>query len=418
MSDKVSHEKVKRLCEDCEYFLIKPQAFEEVAEFREGMAAVKLNDKWGFVDRRGNMAIPAIYKDTKGFCHGVACVLLDGRVRVINTQGETVTETDYTYISASDYEGTHWPDSTAGFTVLWDAHPDKALVNPNKSFVNHWERRVVALPECYGVSDFGEGFAGIYDDDDIYGFINMDGEIVIPIQFDSVCYFDGGYAEVCKDGKWGLIDTSGRVVIPLEYERIIHQGGTVAFEQNELLGFMDLSGNILTPPCYDRVYIHSANEIMVTKDGAMGIVTADGKELIPIKYHLDIPGDNNLWKAGIDGKYGFIDTTGKVAVPFIYDNVDCFHYGRAEAELNGKAGMIDESGKAVIPFEYDCILDTWHGLTVANKNNILYLLDENGDSLLPDLPFRGSRPFSEDGLAWIGIDGLWGAVGMPEEGLG
>jgi hypothetical protein len=40
---------------------ITPLKYDEVYDFRDGFAMVRLNDKWGFIDTTGNVIIPLKY---------------------------------------------------------------------------------------------------------------------------------------------------------------------------------------------------------------------------------------------------------------------------------------------------------------------------------------------------------------------
>lgn len=48
--------------------------YENAHSFHEGMAAVKLNGKWGFIDRTGKEVIPLEYSFARDFHNGVAIV--------------------------------------------------------------------------------------------------------------------------------------------------------------------------------------------------------------------------------------------------------------------------------------------------------------------------------------------------------
>lgn len=43
-----------------------------------------------------------------------------------------------------------------------------------------------------------------------YGFINMNGDIVIPCQYDEAWAFVDGLARVKLNGRWGYIDNTGK----------------------------------------------------------------------------------------------------------------------------------------------------------------------------------------------------------------
>lgn len=64
--------------------------FDEVWTFREGLAVVKKNNKWGYVDNTGTVKIPLIYDKAYGFINGVAWVVQNGKNRYINKNGVCV----------------------------------------------------------------------------------------------------------------------------------------------------------------------------------------------------------------------------------------------------------------------------------------------------------------------------------------
>ncbi len=60
-----------------------------------------------------------------------------------------------------------------------------------------------------------------------WGFINKSGELVISYLYDESSVFDGEYAAVKKDGKYGLINTKGETVIPFEYDYMAINDGII-----------------------------------------------------------------------------------------------------------------------------------------------------------------------------------------------
>ncbi len=64
--------------------------FDEVWSFREGLAVVKKNNKWGYVDNTGTIKIPLVYDKAHGFINGVAWVVQNGKNKYINKHGACV----------------------------------------------------------------------------------------------------------------------------------------------------------------------------------------------------------------------------------------------------------------------------------------------------------------------------------------
>ena len=48
--------------------------YEEVREFRQGLSAVKVKGKWGYVNEKNEMVIEPIYDEAREFYEGLAAV--------------------------------------------------------------------------------------------------------------------------------------------------------------------------------------------------------------------------------------------------------------------------------------------------------------------------------------------------------
>lgn len=67
------------------------------------------------------------------------------------------------------------------------------------------------------VGNFSEGLARVKKDGE-WGFVNMQGEEVVLLEYSWVYGFFGELALVSKNGKWGFINRRGEKVISLEYD--------------------------------------------------------------------------------------------------------------------------------------------------------------------------------------------------------
>lgn len=61
----------------------------------DGYIAVKIGDRWGYADNKGNVIIEAQYDNAKSFSLGLAPVMIDGMWGYINTFDELVIEAKY-----------------------------------------------------------------------------------------------------------------------------------------------------------------------------------------------------------------------------------------------------------------------------------------------------------------------------------
>jgi len=51
-----------------------PLVYDDARNFSEGLASVKQNGKWGFIDPKGNLKIPMMYEDAFFYHEGIARV--------------------------------------------------------------------------------------------------------------------------------------------------------------------------------------------------------------------------------------------------------------------------------------------------------------------------------------------------------
>ena len=105
---------------------IKPQndissnkIFDKKMKYKDGLAAVKIGNKWGFVNKNDEVVIPAIYDDVSSFSAGYAIYLKNNRFGFISTSNK---EGDLGDVGPDEnskwwYECTNngeWYEATAG----------------------------------------------------------------------------------------------------------------------------------------------------------------------------------------------------------------------------------------------------------------------------------------------------------------
>ena len=65
----------------------KKRGYDYVAEYSEGLAEVKLNGKYGIIDKSGTLVIPCKYDWAFSFSEGLAEVKLNGKYGYVNKSG-------------------------------------------------------------------------------------------------------------------------------------------------------------------------------------------------------------------------------------------------------------------------------------------------------------------------------------------
>jgi hypothetical protein len=103
-------------------------------------------------------------------------------------------------------------------------------------------------------------------------------------------HYDGGLKRVSSDGRFGFIDFEGNEVIPLKYEDAFNfTNGLAPVKLDGKWGYIDVAGNEITPFKYDEAinFQNSADIAPVIIGKYYGFIDKTGKEVTPIKYTVD-----------------------------------------------------------------------------------------------------------------------------------
>lgn len=113
-----------------------------------------------------------------------------------------------------------------------------------------------------------DGIICVQNEEDKYGYINADGEEIIPCIFMNAYDFRDGLVVVMNEkGKWGTMNLQGDMLIDCDYENIdiSYAPNLIKVEEYNYWGVLDLGG--------ERIIDSDYNDISM---GAMGTMLATG----------------------------------------------------------------------------------------------------------------------------------------------
>lgn len=94
--------------------------FDSAKTFQDsGYAAVCKDEKWGFVNKDGELKIDYNYDDAKSFRNGFAAVCIDGKWGYIDTEGEMAIQPEFLEASAVSEQGTAAVITEEGGNEKW-----------------------------------------------------------------------------------------------------------------------------------------------------------------------------------------------------------------------------------------------------------------------------------------------------------
>ena len=322
---------------------IIPQVYDMVGSFSEGLAAICKKGKWGYIDKGGNEIIQCIYDGADSFSQGLAMVIINGEYNVIDKCGNKIIPNTHTLVYLLSHHAI-----SEGFIAVKD------IKNLKCGFINAKGKEVIPCIYTH-VNRFSEGLAMVR--------IEAKSERTKEIEkkLDSWCVCDSIKAEfisMCYEGPCGFIDRNGNEVIPCIYDDASDfSEGLAVIVKNGKYGFIDKNGNEVIPCIYDDASDFSQGMARVKKRDKYGFIDRYGNQIIPCIYEresiatiLEVEGDF-IWNKK-NGKFGFINKNGKEVVPCIYDYASGFckkyAYFVKRTNLKENIGLVNEKGEEFV----------------------------------------------------------------------
>lgn len=251
----------------------------------------KKKDKYGYINRNGEVVVPAAFSYARPFSEGYGIVSRPGEKIVFSFDGKLI--------------GVLPGDSVGGF-------------------------------HC--------GLAS-YKVDGKWGYINRALEICIDPQFDVARDFVNGLAIVENEEKWGVIDICGHVRVNIAFDRLraSDSGLFVAYQSGKGWGFVDCHGQWVIDPKYRVVHGFSEGLAAVTMDSDFGFINPSGEWVIDPVFSWADGFSEGASPARLPGKGMFyIDKTGAVISPSFtacqrFSDRKCASYIGGKIDVHGAA---------------------------------------------------------------------------------
>ncbi|RYZ22054.1 MAG: WG repeat-containing protein [Chitinophagaceae bacterium] len=174
-----------------------------------------------------------------------------------------------------------------------------------------------------------------------YGLITIDGKIVSRPKFDDLRVSDNS-ALVLLDSLYGFIDKQGQWILPPKYKTAYpFYKGTAVVKTNDRFELFNKSGNRIITQTFDTVY-HFKNDVAIVGNAKKwGLLNYRGQFILPLGNYGGL-GEYNYYHGTFmknDGKWYLIDTTGNLPIKEGFDQVQTHAEGDiiyAVGSQNGK----------------------------------------------------------------------------------
>jgi len=339
--------------------------------FFNGLARFEQNGKFGYIDKKGKVVIPAKYKYVNDFYDFKAVVDFNDKEKgLIDNKGNIFFKCSYVVLAPRVSEG-----------LLYFRQNESSQFG----YINT-KGEVVIPPQFNKVNEFSEKFASVKKDN-YFGYIDKLGKFIIKPQFDEAHCFSEGLAIVKQMEKNGVIDKKGHFIVKPIYDVInnYHDGHALFlkkfkkpknFDKNQFknissekekqlaidkatlelrkvgalgnVGFLNKKGNVAK----DTKYVYALNfsegvawyrERTHIKGHPFkyGCLTKDNYDNFTLHDYAEVkPFSEGLAAVKLDQKWGFVNTYGEWQIFPQFDYAESFHQGLAVVIIDNKSGYI------------------------------------------------------------------------------
>ena len=246
-------------------FLIEPK-YEQAQRFSNGLAAVRIDGKYGYIDISGNVVIAPRFDQAGNFDQGLAVAgeIEIGGLGIIAKSGSYVVEPMFSHAVIFDDQnilGVSTKNSAQGSYGSGKYDINGAGVY---NLSDGWITEQTYSFERFGDSDLGliwaqppMGKSGTWDDD--YGLMRINGSWLIEPQYRYVGELKHDRAVVSKRmGHYGAIDQHGREVIPFVFAYLTQWSPNFlkagkGLHPDRKWGLVALDGQLLADRYFDKI---------------------------------------------------------------------------------------------------------------------------------------------------------------------
>ena len=317
--------------------------FDEARIFSFGLAAVKRNKKWGFIDEKGKLVIPMIYDEVDSFNqNNLSSVSKNGKFGFINKKGVEIIPIIYEMVKSEQLDD---------LVIVRKNYKWAFFDNKGKQLSDFLYNDVQIARKGDKTTFFENGPASVKKNGK-YSYLHKDLKPAFSnLVFDSATSFDSNRnAIVMNKGKFGIIKNDGEIAVPLQYD-LIENFNSNGNPNPQFYNFK--KGNIYGLWSKNLMIIGESREEFYDQTYSNQIAYISFKNL--------------------KGKYGLVNKDGVEKIPFEYDESLNFSGGSFSiGKKNNRFGIIDINNKAFIPLQYNSIsqldLDDQNLFIVSNKN--------------------------------------------------
>lgn len=236
--------------------------------------------------------------------------------------------------------------------------------------------------------------------------IDREGNILLEpqIEVDALSYPSYERCQVKKDGKYGYINMQGELVIPFQFQQaspFSENGLAFVVGDDGLGGYINKNGTFVIDPIYETGSMFQFNFAAVSKNGEYKYIYNNGAQAVRSTFQY-ASGFSQWGLAKVvtfDGTHSLMDTMSRVVLRLKPGNeLDEFKDGTRVTKFrtqDGREALINAAGDIITGFFEKVIILPYSRLHPFLRRGLWGYVNNKGEEVIPNI-YKKVTPFYED----------------------
>ena len=285
-----------------------------------------------------------------------------------------------------------------------------------------------------------------------WGYVNAQGDLIIPATFIFADQFQSGRAMVGTESGVGIMDAQGSWLIKPEFEYIswidsnvfaakkttewylynmkgqqlkkLENGkiksldlGQYSFVEEDKTGFFHLENGIILKPSYDEILAFKSNKahLLIKKENKKGIVSRSGVELLKPEFD-SIAFEKNYYLVKKDSFWGIYDTIGNLVLKPCAEKIEIVNEKLAYYRFDNSKNLYNLQTKKAIMTKIFEVKPMDNYVIINYEDNNSGIVDYDGNILTDN--FRKILPYFENKVKVLdSVEANWGIYDIDQRKL-
>lgn len=370
--------------------IVLPGVFTGIFKITDELYSVKSAEtgKYSLMTAGGEMLTESKYTLFTKLSEDVVLFELNGKYGVMDEKANVIVPAEYTWLVSNGEAG-----YLALRTDIWDNAPDGVYLIDETGYVSPTGVKVASF-----LVEFSEGFSpALSTENGKYGYLNSEGQWEIRPQYAYADAFSEGIAVATLDSGSGVIDKKGSWQITPKYDFV-----DIGNENGPAIACVDYEGSVtvFSKETFKKVYSFdqdlmgayvsvSGNSVIAHFEDRVAEFDFSGNEITSVKSEGYLFPAKGGYTIGYEGEDAFLtDAFGKRVLDGYRELTELtsddknlyFTFVKGEVSIDDyRAGVVDQNGREILTGDYASIIVPEQGFLQAENESGIFLFTLEGE---------------------------------------